>query len=303
MLGFMEIDQKIKQNGTICLKVILVVLCIYIRSRLMKGKILSLALIVCVVCLFNLSLFADSSKYQTELAYNESRSTNENENLGFDDFNEDLYIDEFDYQYAIIEDNAENFNRSMFNFNDKLYYHVIKPANKGYNKVIPEKARMSIRKMFLNIGMPGRFLNCLFQGKFKGAGSEVARFFINSTLGVAGMFDPAKKLLKLEMQDEDFGQTLAKFGVNNGTYLVLPGLGPSSTRDTIGLIGDIAMNPLTWVSAFVTPFASAGRPYDTFNNFSLDDGRLYEGIVEGAIDPYVALQDTYVQNRNEKIEK
>lgn len=268
----------------------------------MKELIISVVVAVCIVCLFNMSLFADSSAYHTKLVYNELSSTDGNENLGFEDFNEELYVDEFDYQDSIIEDNAESFNRTMFKFNDNLYFYVIKPANKGYNKIVPEKARMSVNKMFLNIGMPGRVLNCLFQGKLKGAGSEMARFLVNSTIGVAGMFDPAKKLLNLEMYDEDFGQTLAKHGISNGSYLVLPGLGPSSVRDTVGFIGDLAMNPLTWVSAFVTPFASAGRPYKMFNDFSLNEGQLYEGLVKGAIDPYIAIQDAYVQNRNMKIE-
>ena len=272
----------------------------------MKGLVLSVVLISCAVCWFNASVLADSSTDNTKLAYGES-STDENESLSLDDFNDDFSdefdVDEFDKHAVIIEDNAESFNRSMFNFNDKLYYYVIKPANKGYNKVVPEKARMSVRKIFLNLGMPGRFLNCLFQGKLKGAGSEMARFLVNSSLGVAGMFDPAKKLLNLEMQEEDFGQTLAKYGMDNGSYLVWPGLGPSSVRDTVGFIGDLAMNPLTWVSFFVTPFASAGRPYDTFNDFSLDEGQLYEGVVEGSLDPYIAVQDAYVQNRNKKIEE
>ena len=166
-----------------------------------------------------------------------------------------------------------------------------------------KKARESVRKFFLNIGTPGRFLNCLFQGKTKKAGIEIARLVVNTTLGVGGLFDAADKLFNLKMQEEDFGQTLAKYGMDNGTYIVWPFLGPSSVRDTIGFVGDVAMNPLTFVSLFVTPYASLGRPYDTFNDFALDEGELYESAKEASIDPYIGIQEAYVQNRNKKIDE
>lgn len=239
------------------------------------------------------------SSEQTSEALN--ISTNPDLNSG--NYDEDIYLGDLEFQPVIIKDPIESYNRSMFLFNDMMYYHVIKPANKGYNFAVPEKAKTSVRKFFINIFFPGRFLNCLFQGKLAGAGTELARFVINSSIGLAGFFDPAEKLLNLKIQNEDFGQTLAKYGMGHGSYIVWPFVGPSSTRDTLGFIGDVAMNPLTVVSFFITPFASLGRPYDTFNSFALDEGELYESVVEASIDPYIAIQDAYIQNRSKKIEE
>lgn len=218
------------------------------------------------------------------------------------EYNE-IGFDDMGVEYAIVKDPMEPYNRKIFNFNDKVYYYVIKPSNKGYNTVVPEPVRISVKKLFRNILMPGRFLNCLFQLKFQGAGIELARFIVNSSVGIAGIFDPAKAWLNLREQDEDFGQTLAKYKMKNGSFITWPFIGPSTVRDSIGFVGDIAMNPLTIVSLFVTPFASLGNPYDTFNDFSIDEGKLYESVIEASIDPYIAIQDAYIQNRNKKIEE
>jgi phospholipid-binding lipoprotein MlaA len=180
----------------------------------------------------------------------------------------------------------------------------MKPAYKGYNKAVPEKARLSVRKFFLNIRTPVRFFNCLFQGKFKGAGTELARLVINTTIGLGGLFDPAKSQFNLEKQDEDFGQTLGKHGMGSNYFIEWPFLGPSNARDTIGFVGDVALDPLTLLTFFVSPFASIGaKSYDTFNEVSIDKGETYENIVEPAIDPYIALQDAYTQNRIKKIKE
>ncbi|MGR3317340.1 MAG: MlaA family lipoprotein [Candidatus Anammoxibacter sp.] len=273
----------------------------------MQKCVLFVFLFISTICFNNIYLFADSEQLPDTEQISET-SSNENridtDSSGYDDdFGDDFDDIDLESSSVTIKDSIPSFNKSMFSFNDKLYYHVVKPGNKGYNYVVPKVARKKVRKMFDNLMFPGRFLNCLFQGKFKGAGTEMARFILNSSIGLAGMFDPADKLFHLKLQDEDFGQTLAKYGMKNGTYITWPGLGPSSVRDTIGFIGDVAMNPLTYVAIFVTPFASLGRPYDTFNDFSLDDGAIYEGIVESAIDPYIAIQHAYIQNRQKKIEE
>ncbi|MGR3178450.1 MAG: MlaA family lipoprotein [Candidatus Anammoxibacter sp.] len=277
----------------------------------MRKCVLFVFLFISTICFNNIYLFADSEQLaepeQEQLVDTSQISEAPNDETGIkaesydDDF--DAVDEDFASSSVIIKDSMPSFNRSMFSFNDKLYYHVVKPGNKGYNYIVPKAARKSIRKMFDNILFPGRFLNCIFQGKFKGAGTEMARFILNTSIGLVGMFDPADKLFNLQMQDEDFGQTLAKYGMKNGTFITWPGLGPSSVRDTIGFIGDIAMNPLTFVSLFVTPFASLGRPYDTFNDFALDEGAMYESIVESSVDPYIAIQHAYVQNRQKKIEE
>ena len=115
----------------------------------------------------------------------------------------------------------------MFTFNDKVYYYVLKPTAKGYKAVVPEQARISVRKVFTNVAMPIRFTNCVLQGKMKGAGVEVSRFVINTTVGILGLFDPAKSYCKMNPYDEDFDQTLGYYCIEPGFFIVWPFLGPS----------------------------------------------------------------------------
>lgn len=214
---------------------------------------------------------------------------------------EAAYI-EFDSVY--VNDPIEPYNRAIFTFNDKTYYYVMKPASTGYKKVFPEKVRVSIRNFFLNVKMPIRLVNCLLQGKFKGAGTEGLRFLVNSTIGLAGFFDPAKSKFHLEKQDEDFGQTLAKYNMGAGPYIEWPIIGPSTLRDTIGYVGDMALNPLTLISFFIGPWEGfAANASDVNNEVSLDKGETYESITKPAIDPYIALQDAYIQNRMKRIKE
>ncbi|HHT9137455.1 MAG TPA: MlaA family lipoprotein [Candidatus Wunengus sp. YC60] len=211
--------------------------------------------------------------------------------------------DDIKPETPLVKDPLQPYNRAIFAFNDKAYHYFIKPIYTGYNSMVPEKARVSVRNFFTNIKMPVRFFNCLFQGELKGAGTELARFVINSTVGVAGFFDPAKSKFHLQRQERDFGQTLAKHKVNSGIYIVWPFLGPSTVRDTAGLAGDAVLNPISWVSYFfLTPLEGFGNySYDTVNDISIDKGQTYESVTKPAIDPYIALQDAYVQNRIKKI--
>lgn len=171
--------------------------------------------------------------------------------------------------------------------------------------MIPVQARVSVKNFYSNIRMPVRFFNCLFQSNFKGAGTEMLRFVINSTVGVAGFLDPAKSKFHFEKQERDFGQTLGKYNMQSGTYIVWPIIGPSNTRDTLGLLGDAALDPLTWVSfLFLQSFESIGSyTYESVNNLSIDKGDTYESVTKPAIDPYIALQDAYLQNRIKKIKE
>jgi len=204
---------------------------------------------------------------------------------------------------VVIKDPIQSYNRAIFVFNDKAYYYFFKPVYRGYRKVVPEKARVSIRNFYTNIKTPVRLFNCLFQGKFKKAGTEGLRFLINSTVGVGGLFDPAKSQFHLKRHDEDTGQTLAKHKVKSGIYIVWPFLGPSTVRDTAGLAGDAALNPVTWVTYFfLAPIEGFGiNAHDTVNDTSLEAGDTYEKITKPAVDPYIALLDAYIQNRNKKI--
>ena len=198
-----------------------------------------------------------------------------------------------------IADPLEPFNRAMYHFNDKLYFWFLKPVAQGYGKVVPEPARVSVNNFFTNLTFPVRFINCLLQANFGGAAEEFGRFAINTIWGVGGLLDPAASQdIKLTTQDEDLGQTLGSYGIGQGFYITWPLLGPSSPRDTLGMVGDGFLHPLSYVSPW---YAGAGiRVYDRVNDTSLRIGD-YEALKGAAIDPYVAIRDAYVQYRLKKV--
>ena len=202
-----------------------------------------------------------------------------------------------------VKDSIPAFNKAMFAFNDKAYYYFFKPIHRGYSFILPTPARKGVNNFFENLKMPVRFFNCLFQGNVKGAGTEISRFVINSTIGVGGLWDPSKSLFNINKQNRDFGQTLGKIGAKPGTYIVLPFLGPSNTRDMSGLVVDTALSPLSWVSFFfLTPPESVGNySLQGVNDLSLDTGGTYESITKEAIDQYIALQDAYTKYREKKV--
>jgi phospholipid-binding lipoprotein MlaA len=206
---------------------------------------------------------------------------------------------------AAIADPLEPVNRAFFHFNDKLYFWVLKPAATGYKTVIPEDGRIGIRNFFSNIGTPVRLVNCLLQAKFKGAGNETVRFVLNTTIGIAGFFDPAKKTFKIEKQEADLGQTLGIWGMGPAFYINLPVLGPSSARDTVGYVGDLFFDPRTYLAYyfFIAEIVNSGTwVLDKVNETSLTLGE-YENLKKAALDPYIALREAYAQYRQNKIRK
>lgn len=197
-----------------------------------------------------------------------------------------------------VADPLEPVNRAIFVFNDKAYFWVLKPVAQGYRAVVPQGARVSVRNFFSNLGTPIRLANNILQGKPKAAGTELLRFVINSTIGIAGLFDPARTGFHIEKRNEDLGQTLGRYGLGPGFYIVLPLLGPSTARDTVGLAGDLFADPLTYIS---DPSAETGiRAFRSENEVSLSIGD-YEDLKESSLDPYVAVRDAYVQNRARKV--
>lgn len=202
---------------------------------------------------------------------------------------------------ASIPDPLEPVNRAFFQFNDKLYFYVLKPVGEGYAYVVPEPARLSIRNFFSNLIMPIRALSCLLQGKFKGVGIEIMRFLVNTTAGFGGFQDVARQHLNLPMQDEDLGQVFAFYGIGPGFYIDLPFLGPSSLRGTVGWAGQLFLNPLDYMVEDVWPNVGI-RSCDLVNRSSLRIGE-YESLKRAALDPYVALRDAYYQYRIHQIEK
>lgn len=199
-----------------------------------------------------------------------------------------------------INDPIEPFNRGMFWFNDKLYFYLLKPIARGY-RVVPEPARQSVADFFSNIGTPVRFVSSVLQLKFTDAGTELGRLVVNSTVGIGGLFDPAKKYLGWRKKDEDLGQAFGNYGVGNGFYIVWPLLGPSSARDTVGLVGDYFLDPLHYVG--MKPMEKAAlKGLDLETRLSLDKD-TYEGIKRQALDPYLYVRTTYAQHREGKINK
>ena len=253
----------------------------------MKKLVLIMFFLLFTIFTFNISVYADDvpdSKEQADVAAEE----------------EEEFVD-IEMEATFVKDPIQPFNRSIFTFNDKVYYYFFRPLSNGYKAVVPEIARLGVRNFFMNIRTPGRLLNCLFQGKIEAANDEWLRLIINSTIGGAGFSDPAKKYFKLDIHDEDFGQTLGKHNFGAGAFIEIPLFGPSNVRDGIGLLVDLALDPITYLM-FVSPFASTGaNTYNTLNEVSIDKGETYESLVEMAIDPYIAIQDAYTQNRMKKI--
>ncbi len=193
-----------------------------------------------------------------------------------------------------VSDPLESMNRVIFDFNDFVYFKVIKPVSKGYSAVTPEGMRVSVRNFFHNILFPIRFVNEILQGKMKDAGIELSRFGINSTLGMAGLFDVANYQFSLESKDEDAGQTLGFYGIGNGVYIVLPLIGPSTARDAIGKVGDSFLDPISYVGGFGEYMAI--HSYKYVNNHTISPGD-YETLKQDAFDPYEAIRDAYLQHR------
>jgi phospholipid-binding lipoprotein MlaA len=206
---------------------------------------------------------------------------------------------------AAIADPLEPVNRAFFHFNDKLYFWVLKPVATGYKAVIPEDGRIGVHNFFSNVTTPVRLVNCLLQAKFKAAGNETARFALNTTLGIAGFFDPAKKTFKIDKQEADFGQTLGIWGIGAAFYIDWPILGPSNVRDTVGYVGDLFFDPRTYLAYYfvIAEIVNTGTwALDKVNDTSLTLGE-YENLKKAALDPYIALREAYSQYRQNKIKK
>ena len=232
-----------------------------------------------------------------------------------EDFDE--FEDEFGDDVAIeVYDPLGGYNRFMTGFNDKLYFWVLKPVATGYSWVMPEFARRGINNFFKNLYYPIRLVNNVLQLKFKNAGEETLRFVTNSTIGLLGLWDPAKVWFGLEAHPEDFGQTFGVWGIGPGPHIVLPVLGPSNLRDAIGLAPQwIYLNP---VNNFVNASEYAGLDVsediqkietragvyaiEKVNYTSLHLGE-YENLKKDAVDFYPFIRDLYEQRRQKEIKE
>jgi phospholipid-binding lipoprotein MlaA len=201
-----------------------------------------------------------------------------------------------------ISDPWEPFNQAMFTFNLKLDEYVLHPVATVYNKVMPEAAQRGVQRFFKNLGVVERTANNVFQGKLTGAGQEVGRFVVNTTLGCVGFLDVAEPVFGWRESPEDFGQTLAVYGAANGPYLVLPFYGPSTVRDTVGVAVDGALNPMNYLLTTVQVFAiKGGAAVVSAVNYRSMNLDLFEDVQRSAVDLYGAAQDAYIQRREKAI--
>ena len=200
-----------------------------------------------------------------------------------------------------VNDPYERLNRKVFEFNDRVYFYGLKPAATVYAAALPLDLRKGIKNGFHNLVFPSRFVNSVLQGKADKAGIETVRFVINSTIGLAGLFDVAQTNFGLAGYDPDFGQTLALWGAGSGPFLMIPLLGPSDVRDLFGYAVDSVMDPLFWIPAdwWVSFSAETGK---YINRASLRIGE-YEELKKASLDPYVAEREAYIQYREHLSEK
>lgn len=190
-------------------------------------------------------------------------------------------------------DPLEVYNRHVFEFNERLDQYLLRPVAEGYVKVVPEPVRDCVGNVFRNLGDVGNALNNLLQGKVLEASSDLCRVAINSTIGLLGCFDVATRV-GLTRSNEDFGQTLGRWGLGSGPYFVLPLLGPSTIRDTVGRAVDTYADPISYPdSARAVWGAWALRVIDTRAGL-LQAGRIVEGA---ALDKYLFIRDAYLQRR------
>lgn len=189
-----------------------------------------------------------------------------------------------------LADPWESFNRRLFAFNELIDRTIAKPVARGYAAITPQPVDDAITRFFHNLQAPITVVNALLQGKVKVAAEQTSRFLFNTTLGVVGFFDVATRM-GLPRKKEDFGQTLAVWGVPSGPYLMLPLLGPSTIRDFGGRIADIAPDPRRFAEEGVRLGATGLDLLDTRADF-LPLDRTISG------DRYKFLRDYYLQQRD-----
>jgi phospholipid-binding lipoprotein MlaA len=194
-------------------------------------------------------------------------------------------------------DPLEGINRAVYSFNDGFDQAIGKPVGTAYRDVVPGQIRTWVRNFFANIGDLWTGFNNLIQGKPADAVTDWARFAFNTTLGLAGINDVASSI-GLEKHDEDFGQTLGRWGLDDGAYLVWPFWGSSSMRDSVGLVPDIYFDPVVRHEPKGVRYAAVATRAISKRADLLDASRILE---EAALDKYVFQRDAYLQRRRSQV--
>lgn len=205
------------------------------------------------------------------------------------------------------EECFENTSRAIFKFNMALDNAIIEPIAKGYNK-LPEPIRNGASNFTSNIATLLSIPNALAQGNFKEAADASASFLINTTVGIVGLANPAEKL-GLSSQKEDVGQTLGVYGVSSGCYFVLPIFGPTTVRDSIGLIADTFVDPFAHITLRENElFGVSGNELDYLSvkgtstiDFRAVNMTNFSSLEKNSIDLYASFKSIYLQDREKKI--
>ena len=199
------------------------------------------------------------------------------------------------------EGGLEAYNRAMFSFNNKIDKFVVRPVAKGYRAVTNKYIRSRVSNFFNNISEPISAANHILQGDFSASGSNLGRFVLNTTLGVAGLFDVATSV-GVEKNKTGFDETMAVWCVPDGPFVVLPFVGPSTPRSTLGFVADAYSSPAYWIAndagdddAKTIYYASAGLKY---LNLMAENLSFLESLEEGSLDYYESVKSAYLQNRN-----
>lgn len=241
-----------------------------------------------------------------------SANINYNEFNNYDDeyseYDDEDYVENNnDVQGFIIYDPLEPINRGIFIFNDKVDVYFLGPVARGYRRVLPKRVRKSVRNFLANLATPVVLANSLLQGDVENSGRTFARFVINTTVGLGGLFDVATHRGVIG-REEDFGQTLGRYKIGAGPYIVLPLLGPSSLRDSFGLVVDYAVDPLGFNALEIggerelvnNNVKLARTGVDTVDTREKHD-ELIEDVRKTSFDPYSTMRSIYLQNRKYKI--
>jgi len=196
------------------------------------------------------------------------------------------------YEPSEFSDPLIGFNRAMFAFNDFSYRYALIPIAKTYRYIAPQPVQTGVSNVFSNIKAPIHIVNYLLQWQPSKAGTSTARFLINTTIGIAGIFDPAEAWFSLAKEETGFSDTLAHYGTGYGTYIVLPFLGPADLRSGTGMVADYLLNPVPYLTE--QPDTSVIMAADALQNFA-PTAEKYETLRDESDDPYLFFRNMYLQ--------
>lgn len=212
-------------------------------------------------------------------------------------YSQDMEPNQATFNNTSNKDPFEKFNRAMFEFNDTLDENIFKPVAKGYKAVVPEPVRNCVRNVFSNVADVWIAVNNLLQGKPIAAISDVCRVVVNTTIGLLGCLDVASEF-GLTKHNEDLGQTLGRWGIGSGPYLVLPFFGPSTFRDGVGLVGDFKADLVANIDHVPTRNTLLTLRFVDRRATLLSVSDVLEKV---ALDRYIYIRDAYLQRRHSQI--